>query len=310
MNSMTIARRFCAPLPPLIAQRVREALYSRERARRDDRAFRVKALTGSFYEGRTGDYHGYTIGVHGFSEWRNVALAAALCAPGDTIVEVGANIGTETISFADLVGPMGRVFAFEPAPENAAALRHNRDLNRLAQLVIIPCAVGDRETTVTFHLPPREYSGTGHVGPSPEEGTIQVACVTLDDMAEIRARPVRMIFVDAEGSDLAVLRGARRVIRDDRPFLVLEASQTNLGRQGGSVADLRAEVVGMGYRPFLITRFGLSPVDLDRLGPKSDWLCAPQGLLPLVPRAARSILACGILPCLPHIHPLLRRTTD
>ena len=58
-------------------------------------------------------------------------LLAELIEPGQTVYDVGANIGFFTILCSRLVGPEGRVYAFEPIPQNLAALRHNIELNGL-----------------------------------------------------------------------------------------------------------------------------------------------------------------------------------
>ena len=55
---------------------------------------------------------------------------------GDVVFDVGANLGFTSLHFADLVGPQGKVFAFEPDPELANRLYKVRDLNSLPQLVV------------------------------------------------------------------------------------------------------------------------------------------------------------------------------
>ena len=62
----------------------------------------------------------YPFAVHGYFYCTAWGITLAIFAPGDTIVEVGANVGTETIGFSDIVGRSGRVIAFEPVPANIA----------------------------------------------------------------------------------------------------------------------------------------------------------------------------------------------
>mgnify|MGYP001460480885 CR=1 FL=1 len=47
-----------------------------------------------------------------------MAIALALVSKGESIIEVGANIGTETVYYSDIVGSHGNVYAFEPFPPN------------------------------------------------------------------------------------------------------------------------------------------------------------------------------------------------
>jgi hypothetical protein len=90
-----------------VSFRVRKRLYPAARALQDDHAFAVRAQTGSVLRCRTSDKHAYAFGVHGYNDWRLWAIALATCARGDTIVEIGANVGTETVGFSDIVGPAG-----------------------------------------------------------------------------------------------------------------------------------------------------------------------------------------------------------
>lgn len=54
--------------------------------------------------GTTRDFHLHVLAIHGYYDWRVLVIAGAICSQGDTIVEVGANVGTETLGFADIVG--------------------------------------------------------------------------------------------------------------------------------------------------------------------------------------------------------------
>src|SRR5688572_28766782 len=101
--------------PPMVAGRLVSWLQPFDRAIPDAGEFVVKAQTGSPFPGRTDVLLGLRFTLHGYFDWRCWAVAIAVTRPGDTIIEVGANIGTETVGFADIVGPSGRVMAFEPS---------------------------------------------------------------------------------------------------------------------------------------------------------------------------------------------------
>ncbi len=78
----------------------------------------------------------------------DAALRAAI-RPGDTVWDIGANTGLYTARFADWVGPLGRVVAFEPSPRNAAALR-TQFANR-GNVTIVPVALADRVGSAPFY---------------------------------------------------------------------------------------------------------------------------------------------------------------
>lgn len=138
---LTVAQKACRYLPPIISQRVRTWLYSYESAKQDDFTLIARALTGSRLEGTTKDVHFYPFCIHGYYDWRNSAVALALASKGDTIIEIGANIGTETITFADIVGARGVVHAFEPLPSNSERLRRAVELSRYKNIVVHECAL-------------------------------------------------------------------------------------------------------------------------------------------------------------------------
>ena len=307
---LSVAQRLCRPLPPLAAQRLRSLLYPMQRAYQDARQVSVRALTGSHLVTCTADFHGYPFAVHGYYEWRNWAIARALCRPGDTIVEVGANVGTETVGFSDIVGPTGRVHAFEPLPANVETLTRALAHIRYRNVAIHPCAVAASNCTMSFVPPPtKEASGVGYLclqGATSVPQTVQVNCVTLDSLEPVLGG-LRAIFVDVEGAELAVLQGARSVLAASRAAVVLEASPALQRRAGHSVGDLYSEVLALGYEVWEISRFTLRRADPQRCLKSHNWLCLHTSQRHLAGRVHRYVLAAGLLPCVPGLgNPLCR----
>ena len=72
-----------------------------------------------------------------------VAKLRELLKPGMTFCDVGANMGVLTLLAARLVGPAGRVFSFEPFPQNAAVVRHNVALNGFANVTVVEAGVAE-----------------------------------------------------------------------------------------------------------------------------------------------------------------------
>ena len=112
------------------------------------------------------------------------ALAQAL-RPGAVLHDVGASIGFYTVLGARLVGPGGRVVAFEPHPLTAAEARANVAANALANVVVVPAAVSDVVGRAT--LTPGPSRPTASLDAAPGRGAVTVATTTLD--AFVAARP-------------------------------------------------------------------------------------------------------------------------
>src|SRR5262245_49487661 len=102
--------------------------------------------------------------------------------PGSCVIDIGANVGEYSALAADLVGPTGHVYAFEPAPDTAARLR-SRFAN-VPQISIVEAAVGDLTRTVRFYLdaenPTQHSLGSHNVGRG--GGAVKVQQRALDDV--------------------------------------------------------------------------------------------------------------------------------
>jgi FkbM family methyltransferase len=320
---LRLARLLCSRVPPIAAGRLTGRLYSYERGKLDDYEFTVRVKTGSPFGGSTMDFHAHPVAVRGYGEWRNWAIALALCGPGDIIVEVGANVGTETVGYSDIAGARGRVVAFEPLPSNRTAVERLLPALQYPNVTLLPYALSDRNGTTRFAVPPLYMSqGTGHLLGTEEQRTetttyyyepvemelIEVERRTLDELAA-EVRGVRLLLADIEGAEVALLQGARRVLEANRPTLVLEASHPHLRRAGlKGVEDLHRELVGLRYRTFEIGRLDLIEVDTRTAGPEysHNWLCLPEERIELLDPARRSLRRCGLMPCIMRLNPMTR----
>lgn len=305
---LAFARMICRRLPPIISQRIRTVVYPFDVAKKDNYEFIARSQTGSKLRCQTNDYHGHPFSVHGYFEWRNVAVALAVASEGDVIVEIGANVGTETVGFSDVVGKTGRVYAFEPLPSNIEVLRGVAELSTYQNIVVYPYALSDRNQTMRFVVPPEYSSGTGricHNGVEDNIDTVDVDCIALDSIHE-QIGKAALIFMDAEGEETRILRGAKKYIQQYKPVIVLEASPILLRRNGISPEELHSEIKDLGYIPYRISRFGVKEVRSLALSEASNWLCVDPKRQELIERIRRSILACALLPCIKGVNPMSR----
>lgn len=155
--------------------------------------------------------------------------------PGSDVVDVGANFGAYTLVMARLVGPSGKVFAFEPLPTAADALSKKCDV--LTNVVVLREALsggqGERETVdlrVPFLAGAVPEPALAALDPAPWAGlglktwkVFRVPVRRLDDHLR-RFRDISFIKVDVEGHEAAFLMGATETIRRFRPVLQVESS--------------------------------------------------------------------------------------
>lgn len=174
--------------------------------------------------------------------------------PGDVFFDVGAHYGWMSMVAARRTGRNGRVVAFEPSPSSVDFLRYHKRVNRLTQMEIVPKAVtGADAATTPFIL-------VGHgdavmnslidieeVRNDPRGRTvIQVEAVTLDSYSRQTGLVPTMVKIDAEGAELWICEGARRLLAENHPTLIVATHPPWLP-QGQKIEDLFALLSGYGY---------------------------------------------------------------
>jgi FkbM family methyltransferase len=170
--------------------------------------------------------------------------------PGDTFFDIGANVGFFTLIAARLVGPSGKVFAFEPVPANAAAVRRNAALNHFAHIQVIEAAVGDSPGEIELILT-RHPGGASiiHDTPSPDiTGRIRVPMVQIDALVKAGRVPVpTTVKIDVEGAEPAVLRGMEQTARAHHPTIICELDDASVEAVQGKVAGVQELLHTWGY---------------------------------------------------------------
>ena len=132
------------------------------------------------------------------------SLLAAL-QPGDTVFDVGAHVGVYTLFLSQKVGPLGRVIAFEPAPENLASLGRNISRNGLTNVVVVPLALG--KAAGIGQLVGQSVFGT-LIARAKDVPARVVAIASGDALAAASGWAVpRAIKIDVEGYESEVLQG-------------------------------------------------------------------------------------------------------
>jgi FkbM family methyltransferase len=173
--------------------------------------------------------------------------------PGSVFVDAGANIGTYTCPAARLVGPTGRVIAFEPHPVTYGYLSRNVEANGLSQVRALHLALG--EAPGQIEIVSVANPGENHVAATGEHGSgaAAVAMATLDDaLAGQEIGPVDYLKIDVEGFELPVLRGARRTIAASPAIVVqTELQDQHANRYGFRIEEIASLLSELGLRPHL-----------------------------------------------------------
>lgn len=164
---------------------------------------------------------------------------------GDTVVDVGAHIGVHALTAARRLRSLGggRVIAFEPAPDAAAAIRSAAARQGL-DVELVQSAVGADSGTVDLFADPAYDDNDLGVRSQFGKGTqvARAALVSLDEWFGSDAQRVDVVKIDVEGGEPNVLRGMHALLSRAKPrVLIIETKQDNLRRAGAdatTIADL------------------------------------------------------------------------
>lgn len=195
------------------------------------------------------DLVGVKLYQYGFFEEGLTRAIIELLPSGGTFIDIGAHVGYYTILASRLVGPQGRVVAFEPTPRTRTELAANTA--RLPNVSIVPMAAWDEPAQLVlrdFGWRQSSFNSVvaARVSGNPRSDSVEVAAIPVDDWLCEHDIVPDFIKIDAESAEHRVLRGLRRTIERHHPILSLEIGDYNLPDVPRS-ADLIRGLVESGY---------------------------------------------------------------
>jgi FkbM family methyltransferase len=168
------------------------------------------------------------------------------------VVDVGANVGLYASYFAHMCQKAGKVVAIEANPEAYKYLVQNMDRNDLSSKVeTVNACIGSERKFVEFAYvagKPEYSSVAGIVHPAIQASSIQTISIPQIQLDEVVSpKSVSLIFVDVEGAEEYVFRGAEKILRESHPILFFECSDILLGKFGCSSQGLVRYLSSLGY---------------------------------------------------------------
>lgn len=170
---------------------------------------------------------------------------------GMIVFDVGANIGMYSLLLSKLVGPKGKVYAFEPDFKTFEILQKNIELSGFNNIEAVQLALSDSESFVTLSKS-KNLGDAFHYIVNVEPGLQDTGVIktsTLDDFIKTKnINEVGFIKIDIEGAELLCLKGARKLLVNYKPLIVSECFEDYLDRFGNSVADIILLMEECGYQ--------------------------------------------------------------
>ena len=212
--------------------------------------------------------------LRSYGEWaeNEITFIKRLISTGDTILDVGANIGTHTLAFARKVGARGTVIAIEPCPEIFDLLRRNVEQNGLPHVLLEQAAAGAEAKKI--EVPAFDIEASQNFGGLNLQSEMSAEATALAGTPEFRRVPVltidsfalsacHFIKIDVEGAESEVLAGATQTIRNYKPFIYAECNTLEGGVATKTLLD------ALGYTCFLHLADAYNPNNY--LGSDENW---------------------------------------
>ena len=193
--------------------------------------------------------------INAGSRFHDLSLFKDYCRPGDTVVDVGANIGEVSIVLSQRVGTTGQVVAFEPQPRVFQYLLGNLALNRCSNVRARNLALGAAPGVARMSDDKQD-----DMNRITQSGVIEVTCSTLD--AELPSESIALLKIDVEGSELNVLKGASDVLARSA-CVNCELIDEHCRRYGHAMGDVIALLQRAGFITFVISESRLRRVHAD-----------------------------------------------
>lgn len=174
---------------------------------------------------------------------------------GENALDIGANIGLQSIRMSQCAGQTGKVYAFEPLAYLQEKFTRNSALNKAANVTLFPYALSDKEGEADFMIDKNAWNqGTFSLntggGPDKQHVVIKIA----DNIPDIQhLDTLALVKIDVEGFEYQVLRGLEKTLRKHRPRLIFEYDSNYWLNTGEDISACFSFLQSMNYSIYQIT---------------------------------------------------------
>jgi len=183
--------------------------------------------------------------------------------PGACALDIGANIGLQSLRMAACVGAKGKVYAFEPLFHLQEKFNANMALNRAKNVTLFPFALSNVRSEADFKVNKSSWNqGTFSIsGNSQGNETQHVKIEVADEIPELNElEKLDLVKIDVEGFEFPVLLGLKKILETHRPRIIFEYDQNYWQSNSLSFGDCFGFLSSMGYAIYQITPVGCEPV--------------------------------------------------
>jgi len=178
---------------------------------------------------------------------------------GDTAIDIGGNIGLQSLRMSSCVGPTGKVFAFEPLNYLQEKFKKNTALNRAHNVTLFPFALSDQQNELDLTINKNQWNqgafslSNKDIGNDKQRVVVKVA----DEMAEIQLLDkISLIKIDVEGFEFHVLRGLKQTIQKHKPRIIFEYDSNYWADTSQKMTDCYEFLNSLNYSLYQISMVG------------------------------------------------------
>ena len=189
----------------------------------------------------------------GAHQRNDLSMLLGLVREGDTIIDVGAHIGTFAIPFSSKVGPEGRIFAFEADEETFNILKKNIEINECGDIIQAENAVVASQEGNFKKVRKQGNIGATKFRLDVSHSSHAPNTVVLDrwyDVNDFKEKGIDVIKIDAEGMDADVLFSCRKLVEKYTPIIYIEVNNKELREFGNTRKDIQSMLQSLGYHFF------------------------------------------------------------
>jgi len=252
---VTLGRRYVRDAPVPFGKATLAARYLNPHLRDNPRQRVTETRFGARFAVDTQDLIQRYIYMFGVWEPHMTAWLSRRLRPGDTFVDIGANIGVFSVLASQLVGNEGKVVAIEASPVFHQRLLQQARLNECRNIRAVNAAVSDTHKTLTFVLASSRNMGANSIVPydGPAESTFEIEAYPLPELLDpSEIAKARVIKIDVEGAEGSVIRGLAPMLDKLRPDaeITVEVTPERMAQLGDSADELLKTMTEAGFHVY------------------------------------------------------------
>jgi FkbM family methyltransferase len=199
--------------------------------------------------------------------------------PGDNALDIGANIGLQSIRMAKCIGDNGAVYSFEPLDYLRDKFEQNIALNRVTNVTLFPYALSNSESEADFNINKNNWNqGTFSIGNKHQGTEVQhVVIKVADEITEIKTlQKLDLIKIDVEGFEFQVLQGLKETLARHKPRIIFEYDSNYWLANKQDIKECFDFLSALHYTIYQITQVGCELISQPEAIASGNLFCIQQ----------------------------------